>query len=128
MEEDPTITFGTNKETKEQILTGLGEQHIDVIVAKLKAKFGVDVKLAPPKVAYREAIKKRLRYRDVIRSSPAVTDSLVMYGFVLSPATARDLNSVKRYSAALFRRISSRQLKRVFRILSRRVFLQDIRW
>lgn len=60
MEEDPTITFGTNKETKEQILTGLGEQHIDVIVAKLKAKFGVDVKLAPPKVAYREAIKKKV--------------------------------------------------------------------
>ncbi len=60
MDEDPTITFGTNKETKEQVLSGLGEQHIDVVVAKLKAKFGVDVELRAPKVAYREAIKKKV--------------------------------------------------------------------
>ena len=60
MEEDPSITFATNKETKEQILTGLGEQHIDVIIAKLKAKFGVEVALSAPKVAYREAIKKKV--------------------------------------------------------------------
>lgn len=60
MEEDKTITFGTNKETKEQILSGLGEQHLDVIVSKLKAKFGVDVDLSVPKVAYRETIKKKV--------------------------------------------------------------------
>ena len=58
MDEDPTITFGTNTETKEQVLKGLGEQHINVIIGKLKAKFGVDVELKAPKVAYREAIKK----------------------------------------------------------------------
>lgn len=58
MDEDPTITFGTNTETKEQVLKGLGEQHINVVIGKLKAKFGVDVELKAPKVAYREAIKK----------------------------------------------------------------------
>ena len=46
MEEDPTITFRSNHETHEQILSGLGEQHLDVIVSKLKTKFGVDVSLA----------------------------------------------------------------------------------
>ncbi len=60
MEEDPSIKFFTNTETKDQILTGLGEQHIDVVVAKLKAKFGVDVALEAPKVAYREAIRKKV--------------------------------------------------------------------
>lgn len=60
MEEDPSITFATNPETKDQILSCLGEQHIDVIVAKLKAKFGVDVALSAPKVAYRETIKKKV--------------------------------------------------------------------
>ena len=60
MEEDPSIRFYTDPETKEQILAGLGEQHIDVIVAKLKAKFGVDVKLKAPKIAYREAIRKKV--------------------------------------------------------------------
>ena len=49
MEEDPTITFRSNHETHEQILSGLGEQHLDVIVSKLKTKFGVDVSLSVPK-------------------------------------------------------------------------------
>ncbi len=61
MEEDPTFLFYTNKETKQQILSGLGEQHLDVIATKLKSKFGVDMKLESPKVAYRETIKKKVR-------------------------------------------------------------------
>lgn len=58
MSEDPTIRFYTNEETKEMILSGLGEQHLDVILAKLKAKFGVEIDLKVPKVAYRETIRK----------------------------------------------------------------------
>ena len=58
MEEDPTVKFTVNNETKEQLISGLGEQHLDVLVSKLKAKFGVDVILQTPKVAYRETIKK----------------------------------------------------------------------
>ena len=41
-------------ETHELILSGLGEQHLDVVASKLKSKFGVDVALSVPKVAYRE--------------------------------------------------------------------------
>ena len=61
MEEDPTITYITDKETKEQILSGLGEQHLDVIKSKLKTKFGVDIELRSPKVAYRETIRKKVK-------------------------------------------------------------------
>ncbi len=61
MEEDPTISFVTNTETKEQLLSGLGEQHIDVIVSKLAAKFGVSVDLRTPRVAYRETIRKTVK-------------------------------------------------------------------
>ena len=60
-EEDPTIRFKTNNETHEMILTALGEQHIDVIVSKLKSKFGVEVTLSTPKVAYRETIRKKVK-------------------------------------------------------------------
>ncbi len=60
-EEDPTISFGTDKETKEMILSTLGEQHTDVIVSKLKSKFGVDVELKKPRVAYRETIRGRVK-------------------------------------------------------------------
>ncbi|MCR4924877.1 MAG: elongation factor G [Clostridiales bacterium] len=60
MEEDPTISYKNNTETKEQVVSGLGEQHLAVIVSKLKTKFGVEVDLTVPKVAYRETIKKKI--------------------------------------------------------------------
>ncbi len=61
LEEDGALTFEMNKETHQQIISGLGEQHLDVLVAKLKSKFGVEVTLEPPIVAYREAILKKVR-------------------------------------------------------------------
>ncbi len=61
MEEDPTIKFEQNNETKQQIISGLGEQHLDVIVSKLKSKFGVDITLEKPRVAYRETIRKTVK-------------------------------------------------------------------
>ncbi len=60
-EEDPTISFKIDPETKESVLSGLGEQHLDVIVSKLKSKFGVEVALDVPKVAYRETIRKSVK-------------------------------------------------------------------
>ena len=60
-EEDPTLQFSTNNETHEMILSGLGEQHLDVAVSKLKSKFGVDVTLKKPKVPYRETIRKTVQ-------------------------------------------------------------------
>ncbi len=61
LEEDYTLKFQVNDETHEQVLTGLGDQHLDVAVSKLKSKFGVDVYLAPPTVAYRETIRKKVK-------------------------------------------------------------------
>ena len=61
MEEDPTITFRQDPETKQQIITGLGEQHLDVIVSKLKNKFGVEISLTPARVPYRETIQKKVK-------------------------------------------------------------------
>ena len=57
-EEDPTILVYNDKSTKELILSALGEQHIDVIVSRLKSKFGAEVELKQPKIAYRETIRK----------------------------------------------------------------------
>ncbi len=57
-EEDPSFTYGTNTETKQMIINGQGDQHIDVLVSKLKAKYNVDTVLESPRVAYRETIRK----------------------------------------------------------------------
>lgn len=61
MEEDKTFKLENNKETHQQILKGLGDQHIDVIVSKLKNKFGVDISFEQPRVPYREAIRKKVK-------------------------------------------------------------------
>ena len=56
-EEDPTIRYSRDPQTKELLLSGQGQLHIEVTVAKLKRRFGVDVILKPPHIAYRETIK-----------------------------------------------------------------------
>lgn len=61
LEEDLSIRYENRAETKQQLLYGLGEQHIDVIISRLKSRFGTSVDLAPEKIAYREAIKKTVK-------------------------------------------------------------------
>ena len=58
IEEDPAISFTVDPETKQQIISGLGTQHLEVAVAKLKNKFGVEITLEVPRVPYRESIRK----------------------------------------------------------------------
>ena len=57
-EEDPSFNLVNNAETHQLVLSGTGDQQLDVLVSKLKTRFGVDAILAPAKVAYREKIKK----------------------------------------------------------------------
>ncbi len=59
-EEDPSFTVVNNAETKQIVISGAGDQQLDVLVAKLKSRFGVDAVLSPAKVAYREKIKKKV--------------------------------------------------------------------
>ena len=61
MEEDPAITFTVDPETKQQVIGGLGTQHLEVAVAKLKSKFGVEVTLEAPRIPYRESIRKKCK-------------------------------------------------------------------
>ena len=55
-EEDPAIGYSRDPQTKELLLSGQGQLHIEVTVAKLKRRFGVDVLLKPPRIPYRETI------------------------------------------------------------------------
>ena len=57
-EEDPSFSLVNNAETHQLVLSGTGDQQLDVLVAKLKSRFGVDAVLSPAKIAYREKIKK----------------------------------------------------------------------
>lgn len=61
IEEDLTLSYVQDENTKEQILSGLGEQHLEVAASKAKTKFGADIKLTIPKIAYKETIRKKVK-------------------------------------------------------------------
>ena len=92
MDEDPTFTVTNNPETKQTLINGQGEMHIDVIISKLKNKYGVNVLLEEPVTPYRETITKSAtvegkhkkqsgghgQYGHVkIEFSPGVTEELI---------------------------------------------------
>ena len=60
-EEDRSFTITNNAETKQMVISGAGDIHLDVLCNKLKTKFGVEVELSPARVAYREKIRKPLK-------------------------------------------------------------------
>ncbi|RZB31956.1 MAG: elongation factor G [Desulfobacteraceae bacterium Eth-SRB1] len=61
LEEDISLSLTRNSETKEILLSGRGQVHVEAIVEKLKRKFNVEVNLKTPKVPYKETIKKKVR-------------------------------------------------------------------
>ncbi len=90
--EDPTIKLVNNEETHEQVLYGLGDQHIDLILAKMKSKYKVEVETSVPTVQYRETIRGKAeaqgkykkqnggagQYGDVwVRFEPCDSDDMV---------------------------------------------------
>ncbi len=56
-DEDPTLKFKKHPETSQLLVSGLGDLHLAIMAERLKRKFGVDVKLSDPKIAYRESIR-----------------------------------------------------------------------
>jgi len=60
-EEDPSFSLVNNAETKQLVVSGAGDIHIDVLCSKLKNKFGVEVELAPARVPYRETVRKKVK-------------------------------------------------------------------
>ncbi len=57
LEEDPTLRFSRDEETKEMIISGMGQVHIEVTLERLKRRFGVEIEMKTPKIPYRETIK-----------------------------------------------------------------------
>jgi len=60
-EEDPTLKIERDAQTHELLVSGMGTEHLDVIIERLKRRFGVDVDVKPPKVPYRETIRGKTK-------------------------------------------------------------------
>lgn len=63
LEEDPTLVYEYNEETKQQCLSGIGDIHLDTVLNKLKTRFKVEAKFEDVKIPYREIIKKEVTQR-----------------------------------------------------------------
>jgi len=61
VEEDPTVVYSMNADTKETILSGMGDLHLEIVVSKLQRKYGVAVETGAPKIPYRETIRGKSR-------------------------------------------------------------------
>ena len=79
LEEDRTLRYENNKETSQVLISGMGDTHLSVLVARLESRFGVKVKLDDPKIAYRERITKRV---DVEGKHKKQTGGSGQYGHV----------------------------------------------
>jgi len=79
LEEDRTLRYENNKETSQVLISGMGDTHLSVLVARLESRFGVKVKLEDPKIAYRERITKRV---DVEGKHKKQTGGSGQYGHV----------------------------------------------
>ena len=64
MEEDLTLKVYNDKENRQTLLYGIGDQHLDVVVSKLQAKYKVEIELSKPRIPYRETIKKKVSVRE----------------------------------------------------------------
>ncbi len=105
LEEDQTLSYVQNPDTREMLLTGLGEQHLLAVTSRLKYDFGVVVTLTAPKIAYRETIRKKVKvqgkykkqsgghgqYGDVwIEFEPCLSDELVFEERVFGGAVPKN--------------------------------------
>ncbi len=105
VEEDPSLCFTQDPSTKEQILSGLGAQHLELAVERLERKLGVKVSLAKPQTAYRETIRKKVQVEGkhkkqsgghgqyghvVIAFEPVVSDTLVFEERVFGGAVPKN--------------------------------------
>ncbi len=58
--EDPTLDFGFNGETKEMVLKGIGSLQLELVIKKIKSRYEAEVSLTPPKIAYKETVRKKV--------------------------------------------------------------------
>ena len=80
MEEDPTVQTKREEQTKELIISGNGQLHVELVVNKLKKRYGVEVNMKPPKIPYRETIKGKA---DVEKKYKKQSGGRGQYGHVL---------------------------------------------
>lgn len=128
LEEDPTLKFVNNAETHQMILSGLGEQHLDVVVSKLKGKFGLDVTLEKPKVAYRETIRKKVQAQGKHKKQTGGHGQFGDVWIEFEPSDSEGLEFEERVVGGAVPKGFFPAVEKGCAKACKKVFLQDIPW
>src|SRR5215216_2412708 len=99
VEEDPTLRVNTDEETGQTILRGMGELHLEIIIDRMRREFKVEVNQGAPQVAYKEAFKKSVEHREILKKQTGGRGKFADIIFELGPADEEFLkeNPDKRY-------------------------------
>ncbi|HVW99357.1 MAG TPA: EF-Tu/IF-2/RF-3 family GTPase, partial [Candidatus Babeliaceae bacterium] len=86
VEEDPTLRVRTDEETGQTILSGMGELHLEIIVDRMKREFKVEVNQGAPQVAYKEAFRKSIEHREILKKQTGGRGKFADIIFEIGPA------------------------------------------
>lgn len=100
MESDPSLQIKYDEQTSQTILKGMGELHLEVVLEKLRADYGLDLSIGKPRVAYREAINKTVKHRAILKKQTGGSGQFADLTFEVSPGKQDSLglelvNSIK---------------------------------
>ena len=86
IEEDPTLRVKTDEETGQTVLSGMGELHLEIIIDRMRREFKVEVNQGAPQVAYKEAFKKTIQHREVLKKQTGGRGKFADIQFEIGPA------------------------------------------
>jgi len=86
VEEDPTLRVNTDEETGQTILRGMGELHLEIIIDRMRREFKVEVNQGAPQVAYKEAFRKTIEHREILKKQTGGRGKFADIVFEIGPA------------------------------------------
>ncbi|NML23050.1 elongation factor G [Pseudoflavitalea sp. G-6-1-2] len=86
VEEDPTLRVNTDEDTGQTILRGMGELHLEIIIDRMRREFKVEVNQGAPQVAYKEAFRKSVEHREVLKKQSGGRGKFADIVFEFGPA------------------------------------------
>ena len=85
LEEDPTLKVSIDQETKQTILSGMGELHLEIIIERLRREFNLEINQGAPQVSYKEAITKKVKHKEVYKKQTGGRGKFADIEFEIEP-------------------------------------------